>query len=648
MKFRTDIQALRGLGVLLVVLHHANVGPFHGGYLGVDIFFVVSGFLITGIVRQGLEAGSFSFTAFYLRRARRLLPAAYVTFLATGLLAPFFLTSAELNDLAKQVLGAVTFTANIALWLQTDYFAGAANLKPLLHIWSLSIEEQYYLLLPALLFFTPRKHWPTVIGGLFIASLVMCMVLVTRKPSATFYLLPTRAWELGLGSLAALGLMDGPRVQRFLHALFWPGLLVLLVVPLTPLSPVHPGIDAVLVCIGTLLVILRRHAALEGFIGTRWLAKVGDFSYSLYLVHWPIFAFVNNAQLAPPSLELRLACVALALVLGYLLYKFIEDPIRHASTGLSVPRITGTAIGTSAALVALSAGIAYANVKTGGNYAHLMRPNFGYDRSCTDDGVFVPQPQCTNAPGSPPKLLVWGDSFAMHVVPGIAQTAGPGVVQATRAVCGPFLGLAPYNATNQNEHWVRKCMAFNDSVIDYLAKTDSIDTVVIASLFGQYLGVSYGGQHWMAGTLEGGRVVGQPPNAELVLASMKRTIERVRALGKRVVVVGPPPSTGPDIGRCLERAATGKISLGMNAECSLAVADVQRHQAPVLAVVKALPQAADVAIVDFDSVLCSAQTCVTQLDGVLLYRDEHHLSYEGSALLARKLDLGNRLRAAAR
>ncbi|MGY4827993.1 acyltransferase family protein [Sphaerotilaceae bacterium SBD11-9] len=645
MKFRTDIQALRGLGVLLVVLHHAGVGPFHGGYLGVDIFFVVSGYLITGLVKQGMEDGSFSFTRFYMRRAKRLLPAAYVTFLATGLLAPFFLASAELNDLARQVFGAVTFSANIALLLQTDYFSGAANLKPLLHIWSLSLEEQYYLVLPALLFFVPRRHWSLTVSALFTLSLALCLTLVTVKPSATFYLLPTRAWELGLGSMAALGLMNGHRAQAAVSWLFWPSVLLLVVIPMAPISAVHPGVDALVVCLATLLIILKRDAQFGRFPATRALAKVGDFSYSLYLVHWPIFAFLNNAHLDKPTLDLRLYCICAAFVLGYLLYVYVENPFRSTAKPVSAPRLTGTAVGMSAVLVALSTGIAHGSVSRG-DYAHLLRPNFGLDKSCTEGGRFDARRECMTS--DTPRLLVWGDSFAMHVVPGIAETAGPGVVQATRPVCGPMLDLAPFNNVNQNETWVKECLAFNESVIEYLSKTPTIDTVVIASLFGQYLGVSYGEQSWIAGTIVNGRVVGQPPNVALVKQSMATTVARVRALGKRVVVIAPPPSSGPNVGRCLERVATGKISLGMNARCEMPVADVQRHQAPILELLKQLPAAADVAVFDFNSVLCSTQTCVSQLDGTFLYRDEHHLSYDGSRLLAKKLDLGNTLRAMAR
>jgi len=170
---RGDIQSLRGIAVLLVLLHHAKAPPFQGGYLGVDIFFVVSGFLITNLVARAVLSGTFSFADFCWRRARRLLPAAYVTIATCIMLSPFLLTDLEIGDFTKQVFGSVTFTANIVLWLQTGYFERAAELKPLLHTWSLSIEEQYYLILPAALVFAPRKLWLPAAAGLTVLSLLI-------------------------------------------------------------------------------------------------------------------------------------------------------------------------------------------------------------------------------------------------------------------------------------------------------------------------------------------------------------------------------------------------------------------------------------------------------------------------------------------
>ncbi|PKM05100.1 MAG: acyltransferase, partial [Gammaproteobacteria bacterium HGW-Gammaproteobacteria-7] len=260
-RHRNDIQILRGLAVLLVLVYHSGAGIATAGYLGVDIFFVISGYLITRMVVGQIALGRFRFGDFYLRRARRLLPAAYLTLALTTIAAIYLLDYREWNDFVVQLLGALTFTGNFALWQQAGYFSGAAELKPLLHIWSLAIEEQYYLVLPLFLVFIARRLWLPLAGALALASLALHIHWAGTDPAAAFYLLPSRGWELAVGSLLALAELRGLRPGPGARLAFWPALLALIAVPLWG-SGLSTPFDNVLVCAATAVVILRCHPVL--------------------------------------------------------------------------------------------------------------------------------------------------------------------------------------------------------------------------------------------------------------------------------------------------------------------------------------------------------------------------------------------------
>ncbi|MFO1199116.1 MAG: acyltransferase family protein, partial [Burkholderiaceae bacterium] len=432
---RTDIQALRGLAVLLVLFDHAKIGPFEAGYLGVDVFFVISGYLITGMVRDGLADGTFGFASFYFRRAKRLLPAAYVTFAVTAAIAPFVLTVTENWEFRRQLAGAVTFTGNVVLWMQTGYFEGAAELKPLLHVWSLSIEEQYYLLLPASMALVPRRFWRAGAAAILAGSLALCLAVLPFEPSAAFYLLPTRTWELAVGSVAALGMFEGTKARAVVERLFVPGLIALALLPCVPLGLPHPGAAAMIVCAATLVVVLRKHPACEASLACRGLAFFGDFSYSLYLVHWPIFAFLNCAYVGEPARLPRVVAMVLAILVALVLYRTVELPVRRSSVRISWRSVAAIVSG-SCALIAVPV-LAAKGRAPDTSYEAVRRINYGFDEACefTSD-EFVPSLKCANS--TRPEVLVWGDSYAMHLVPGIVSVTGTGIVQATRSYCGPL------------------------------------------------------------------------------------------------------------------------------------------------------------------------------------------------------------------
>ncbi len=652
---RLDIQALRGLAVLLVVFYHTKIGGLAGGYLGVDMFFVISGFLITRLVAGAMARGDFSFKAFYFRRAKRLLPAAFVTFLITAALAPWFLNQHELRDFAAQLVGALTFTANIVLWTQTGYFEGASDLKPLLHIWSLAIEEQYYFVLPSLLWLTPRRHWLALVTGLLVLSLALCVGVGIVKPVAAFYLLPTRAWELLIGSIGALWLTRTDSRGQALVAsgcalLFVPALVCLVALPCFPLPGMHPGLNALVICCATLVVILRASERLNGALATRALAHVGDYSYSLYLVHWPIIAFMKNAWTGSDpvvSLPWRVATLLLSLVAGYALYRLVEAPIRRRSALPSIALLmkAGLASVLLAAFIPLFVALRPAAV----DFNTLRRSNYGLAAACEYTGDFVPKAACRTS--DKPDLLVWGDSYAMHLVPGLAQAwKQGGIVQATKSQCGPFLGMAPKTVAGPKDEvikdmaWARGCIAFNQSVIDYVRATASLKYVVLSSPFSQYISADN-----MEHVLEVNKeLIVAPATVDNAVASLDRTINAIRAAGKSVILVAPPPSSGFDIGACLERQLSGAVTVGAGPGCMVKRAEYESRRAPVLSFLKHVQADTQVSLIRFDPWLCDPVNCNTMIDGTMIYRDAGHLSYAGSVLIVERMQLAKAIAATAR
>lgn len=634
MKTRQDIQALRGVAVLLVVLFHARLNLLEAGYLGVDIFFVISGFLITGMVTGQMQAGRFSFGEFYFRRAKRLLPAAYTTFVVTALFSMWLLTSQEFAQFVQQLWGAVTFTSNVVLWRQGSYFGGEADLKPLLHTWSLAIEEQYYLVLPAALFLLPARHWFKGVLLVLLASGLLCVGVMTWRPDVAFYLFPTRAWELAIGSLGVF-LVRHDQSQMWARRCFWPALVLVLVLPAFPLSSRHPGIDAWLVCCATLIVILARHPWMNMGKVVAPLAKVGDWSYSLYLLHWPVFALASNVWIGELPVWTKWAGIALSMVLAWLQYSVIENPIRQARIAPSWPRVAAIVCGSGSLM--LVPFLFMFNSTALEEYASSRRSNTGLSSACAFKDNFQPIAACES--GSSPTTLVWGDSYAMHLVQGIKKELGAeGLVQATKYVCGPLLGVAPiahYPGATQNRLWSEGCLQFNDSVLAYLKKTPSIRTVVLSSVFKQYMTPE--DFHDLIRTSNG--LHEQSGSIETALQGLGRTIEAVRALGKTVVVIAPPPAMDWDAGRCAERILSGMPTLGEDSDCVTKDVRYRRKRANVLAFLEQVPDRLHAGVIVFDDVLRDGPGYMPVADGKILFITNGHLSYEGSEYLAHKLRL---------
>ena len=630
---RLDIQALRGIAVLYVVIYHADLGFLKSGFLGVDIFFVISGYLITRMICKELDAGNFSVRKFYWRRAKRLLPATYGMLIVVALLSVFSLTKIELADFLSQLFGSLTFVSNIILWRQAGYFDVSAEFKPLLHMWSLSIEEQYYLLLPMLLIITSYRYRNKIVFAALLTSLLLCFALVSGHPSASFYLLPTRAWELLIGSMGATWKKPDlfRKAERNL-GLF--SVAIILVLPVIQIDPIHPRFDALLVCLATLIALETRPTILQNNVLAAALGKVGDISFSLYLVHWPLFALVRNIYIGELPTGLKVGIASLSIPLAAALYRFVENPIHRSSIQPTRSAIAAICL---AAVVILAIPATRLAVSTDQqDWAEIRRTNFGLDQKCAQQTLFLPQRECRTS--DHPQIAVWGDSFAMHLVPGLkAADPGLGIIQVTQSVCGPFFGLAP---TYQEEGagWSEACLKSNKSVRVYLAATPSIRYVILSSPFGQYFGRDL--------VLDTGKWVSGSP--ELATEYLGRTVSALRAMGKKVVIVSPPPSAGFDIGRCIERLKSSLPTWNAPQNCSISVSSFHETYGKVNSMLRDTSRIYDVPVIWLSDYLCDVKNCKIFYNDIPIYRDSGHLSYSGSEAIFKGFDLFNQIVNAAR
>ena len=357
LRYRPEIDGLRAVAVIPVIFFHAGFSLFSGGFVGVDIFFVISGYLITGLIIAEKQAGSFSIRNFYERRARRILPALYLVTLICVPFALLWMSPEQLRAFGKSVVGVVFFVSNIVFWSQSGYFSPAADLKPLLHTWSLGIEEQYYLVFPLFIILFWRfglRSIALLILLSIIPSLILAQVGSLRWPEATFYLIFSRGWELAIGALVAIYMLNPIAVRpalRELLGLLGLGLLCFAVFFYSASTP-YPGLYALAPTIGTAAIILfaTPHTIVGRALSLKLFVGIGLISYSAYLWHQPLFAFYRLVHIDRPSTGMLVALIIVCFLLAYVTWLFVETPARH--------KLSGTPLAASAAFAsALVAGV---------------------------------------------------------------------------------------------------------------------------------------------------------------------------------------------------------------------------------------------------------------------------------------------------
>lgn len=642
---RRDIQLLRGIAVLVVVLYHSNLGLLSQGYLGVDVFFVLSGFLITTIILKGLDNNNFIFSEFYLRRAKRLLPALYNTLFFTTFLSLAVLTNQQWLEYLDQLKGALTFTANMVLPSQTGYFESASEGKPLLHIWSLSLEEQYYLLLPISLYFLPKKFRIITIIIFTIISLFWCFSWVysenqntpflwriTDSPKSewAFYLLFTRAWELLAGSICAWVMLNRSKVK--VSRLLKITALMLIGISCTiNINNEHPSIESFIVVLSTMVILIGNKEWLPKNYIVRAMEKIGDWSYSIYLVHWPLFAFTYLSYVGDVPINVKVALIFLSLILGYLQYQYVETPFRAGKFKYLFSNWKVT-ISATLALLAVPISAAYTISDLENEFSHIRRVNYGIAQECQGSfaqGSFDEKNNLKDACilGDSPKIVVWGDSYAMHLVPGLL-IKNKELTQITKSICGPTMGIAPIIG-KYDSVWAKKCLEFNDNAMSYIKSHPSITHVVLSSTLETYLDFPNGEYLSSEGTIQA--------EPKLLMRSLRNTVLELKKLGITPIFVSPPPKSGFNVGACLERQYGAALLLRKN--CEINYKAYLTHQKSVNETLKKVESFAKV--IWLKDYLCKGETCKVYTENTFIYRDNGHLSVDGSIQLLQDIDITN-------
>jgi peptidoglycan/LPS O-acetylase OafA/YrhL len=617
-KYRPEIDGLRAVAVLLVLLAHAFPEHVKNGFIGVDIFFVISGFLITGIVASQLDSRSFSIIDFYIRRANRIFPALILTLLASLAFGWFSLFATEYQLLGRSAFSGAAFAANINAFLEGGYWDIDAKLKPLLHLWSLGVEEQFYLFWPLMLWAVwSRRLWLiSTLVAVLVASLGWNLWFVHVNQPATFYLPFSRLWELAAGGLLAVTGQLGLNGSRRRRSELWAGAIAVLGLSLiasTLLMPVpesdFPGKYAVLPVLGTVLVIAAGPYARpnSAILSHPWLVYLGLISFPLYMWHYPVLAFARILENGEVSVGLLSACLAITPVLAIVTYHLIERPIRTNR------RRRGAVALSLATLLAVS-----------GASGYFIYAKDGIERRYTGAALSKSNlsisPITTNA-----KLVVIGDSNASHLAPGLGAIYGekleilatPGWPDLVGTMYRPGFPRHPtlVGTPQKTEADLRQVLADN-----------AVDVVVLSNAYSMYMNQDLLISQFNPSPDETG--------AAAYELGLTRTVRMLTEHGKKVVIFKSIPTRG-DVGSIFACTSLAlPIPRRQPDQCRRPLAEVQSERAAYdQAIKRSIAGLSNIWIFDPLPYLCDDRSCYIERDRTLLYQDMSHLSLAGSQII---------------
>ena len=660
--YRPEIDGLRAVAVLPVILFHAGFSWFSGGFVGVDVFFVISGYLITSIILDDLHQGTFSLVHFYERRARRILPALFFIMAVCMPFAWTLLIPRDLKDFGESLAAVSIFSSNILFWLESGYFATEAGLKPLLHTWSLAVEEQYYILFPLLLMTCWRFGVRWIVGIIalsLVASLAIAHWGAYHKPTATFYLLPTRGWELFLGALTAFYLRRKSRLPDNTPTnRNWPqellgisGLtLIIIAIVCFDRSVPFPSLYALLPTVGAVLIILGAHdgTMVARLLGSRVPVTIGLMSYSAYLWHQPLLAFGHYQSLHEPSALLMGLLCGLTLPLAWLTWRYVEAPFRDR-TRFSRRFIFFSAAGTAGVFIVLGLTISALDGVPQRLPAHVIEtvglgPKYVGERDddrCNLQKEHFALPACVKGSNTRPAVGLIGDSHAaalVHEMTREFEQRGQSFVQYTKNGC-------PFGRHIDNSN-AQPCSQFVDEVIRDVNEKD-LDTLIVLAQWSAYIH-EYDFDNGAGGRSVRGDVYytvrGIPLTADIttrrraMLEAYVDTIKALRNGRRKIYVVLPVPEQGWDVPKYLGRIAMRGDSQVDVPALPLSVYD--SRNAELMHAFNTLADDPSIVFVDSTAAFCNLPDrpgCISSIAGEPLYYDDNHLTNEGAAMLLREI-----------
>ena len=644
--YRSDLDGLRAVAVIPVILYHLGVGWVPGGFVGVDIFFVISGYLITGVIVREAANREFSLIRFYERRIRRIFPALFVVLICTALVGFFILDAGTFDELGRSLLATTLFSSNLYFWQQVGYFDTAAELKPLLHTWSLAVEEQFYVFFPIFLILLLRffkSSYKYIVALVGLVSLICCIALVSHT-GIDFYFAPLRAWELILGGLLVLGVFPKISNKIFANGLSLLGISSILAsIFIFSTNTPYPGVAAVLPTLGAFLIIYSGNeykTFVGNFLSWRPIVFIGLISYSLYLWHWPVVVFAKYYLIKPLSAGQEILIFLLTFLLSLISWHWVEKPFRN-HTAFSQKSIFAFGLSTIVILSFLGGGISLLQglpqrfaadlvIDEKMNRNNLEESVLAKDaksRELTDvDFVNSLSEASFTVLGSADQkksFAVIGDSHSGVLASGLdilAKNIKVSGLLSSSSDC-PFL-------FGMNTNFAKKCAEYNNRLLVFLEAHPEIHTVFLAADWHVYAM-----RIENPDALELLLPVGQEPDGQKDILFFQQGLEQMLAkllkLNKEVVILGDVPTVCCRVQEANSMAIRTKRDV--NDIVGLSYADFQAQSATVSQIFEAIQTTYPaVKFLDISEALCTNGKCLVAQDGIPFYRDTHHLSAYGS------------------